>query len=61
MSTNAEILSEILSRLDVPEMRRDISNTNNLAWLERNLLIRNNNTDGRNAMAIVREMRSNAV
>lgn len=41
------VLKEILNRLDVPEMRKDISKKENLLWLQRNLLINN----GANSLA----------
>jgi hypothetical protein len=34
-------LKDILSTMNVPEMRRDISNASNLRWLSRNIFINN--------------------
>ena len=34
-------LKEILSTMNVPEMRRDISNEANVRWLSRNIFINN--------------------
>lgn len=36
-----ELLAKLLESMDVPEKRRDVSNTSNLNWLLRNLAIRN--------------------
>jgi len=34
-------LGTILAQMDVPEMRRELYNTGNLRWLNRNLAVRN--------------------
>jgi hypothetical protein len=34
-------LRMLLESMDVPEMRRDVSNDSNLRWLNRNLMVRN--------------------
>ena len=34
-------LKEILEGMDVPEMRKDVTNAANLRWLNRNIMIRN--------------------
>lgn len=36
-------LRTLLNQLDVPEMRRDMSNISNVRWLGRNLRINNSN------------------
>ena len=36
-----ENLIAILEDMDIPEMRRDVSNLHNVRWLNRNILIRN--------------------
>jgi chorismate-pyruvate lyase len=36
-------LGTILAQMDVPEMRKELDNTGNLRWLNRNLAIRNKN------------------
>ena len=43
-------LSELLSNLDVPKMRVDIKNPQNLRWLNRNLMV-NNSTNSHAARA----------
>ena len=35
------LLKEILESMDVPEMRKDVTNNSNLRWLNRNIMIRN--------------------
>lgn len=37
----AMLVRELLNRLDVPEMRKDLSKKENLLWLQRNLVINN--------------------
>ena len=34
-------LKEILATMDIPQMRSDITQTQNLRWLQRNLQVRN--------------------
>ena len=34
-------LDDILNDMDVPTMRKDISNLSNIRWLQRNLMIQN--------------------
>lgn len=38
-----EELFNIISEMDVPNMRRDLNKFSNLSWLKRNLLVRNGN------------------
>lgn len=36
-------LGTILAQMDVPEMRKELDDTGNLRWLNRNLAVRNKN------------------
>jgi len=36
-------LGTILAQMDVPEMRKELTSTGNLRWLNRNLAVRNKN------------------
>jgi hypothetical protein len=56
---NHERLKEILSTMDIPQMRRDINNDNNLRWLQRNLPINNGaHPETGEALLIIRNMLS---
>lgn len=49
-------LQEILSDMDIPEMRRDITSDSNVRWLLRNLPFRNaQHPQFREAMNLLRE------
>lgn len=49
-------LSEILSTMDIPEIRREI-NLGNLSWLTRNMAIRNrNHPDFEEAWSLVKKL-----
>lgn len=56
---NHERLKEILSTMDIPQMRRDINNDNNLRWLQRNLPINNGtHPEAGEALLIIRNLLS---
>jgi len=40
------LLITLLERMDVPELRLDVSKPSNVRWLLRNLRIRNNDDEG---------------
>ena len=50
-------LAEILEEMDIPEFRKHINVFNNLRWLSRNMLIRNNkHPKGLQAIRIVKKL-----
>ena len=50
-------LAGILEEMDIPEFRKHINVFNNLRWLSRNMLIRNNNhPKGLQAIKIVKKL-----
>ena len=38
-------LNELLSAMDIPDMRRDITNLSNVKWLLRNISVRNSKNE----------------
>ena len=38
-------LTELLSTMDIPDMRRDITDINNVRWLLRNISVRNSKNE----------------
>jgi len=51
---NAERLNELLTTMDIPQMRRDISSEANLRWLSRNVAINNgDNADVKEALVLI--------
>ena len=50
-------LAGILEEMDIPEFRKNINMFNNLRWLSRNMLIRNDNhPKGLQAIRIVKKL-----
>ena len=58
-SVEKEQLARILESMDVPDMRRDLEQAQNLAWLGRNLPIRNQaNPALLEALGLIRRLQS---
>ena len=50
-------LSVLLEGMDIPNMRRDVTNTSNLRWLMRNLMARNSEHPNVSAVrALIRDL-----
>lgn len=55
--TKEDMLNSILDTMDIPDNRRDINDFGNLAWMLRNLQIRNSeNEDYGRAITIIKKI-----
>ena len=55
--TKEDMLNSILSTMDIPDNRRDITDGGNVTWLLRNLQFKNrNNEDYGTAISILKEI-----
>ena len=55
--TKEDMLNSILSTMDIPDNRRNITNIGNVAWLLRNLQFKNKeNEDYCSAITILKEL-----